>query len=72
MVRPPVAFLPLYDRGIDHARLGTGVFVYTYQGQFTLGLAYTGVSKYSWQTVGNSIALVTGIIAVRHLPPRFE
>jgi hypothetical protein len=45
----------------------SGVFVYSYQGQFTLGLAYTGVSKYSWQTVGNVIALVTGIIAVRGL-----
>lgn len=40
-----------------------GVFVYSFQGQFTLGLAYQGVSKYSWQTVGNVLALITGIIA---------
>lgn len=29
-----------------------GCFVYAYQGQFTLAVAYQGVSKYSWQTVG--------------------
>ncbi|KAK3848099.1 MAG: transmembrane amino acid transporter protein-domain-containing protein [Linnemannia gamsii] len=40
-----------------------GVFVYSYQGQFTLPLAYQGVSKYSWQTVGNVMGLITGIIA---------
>ncbi|KAF8239666.1 hypothetical protein L208DRAFT_1236102 [Tricholoma matsutake] len=40
-----------------------GAFVYGYQGQFTLPLAYQGVSKYSWQTVGNVLSLVTGIIA---------
>jgi hypothetical protein len=41
----------------------TGVFVYSFQGQYTLPLAYQGVSRYAWQTVGNVIALVTGIIA---------
>ncbi|KAI8601163.1 transmembrane amino acid transporter protein-domain-containing protein [Dissophora ornata] len=45
------------------AYLMYGIFVYAYQGQFTLPLAYQGVSKYSWQTVGNILALVTGIIA---------
>ncbi|PCH34695.1 amino acid transporter [Wolfiporia cocos MD-104 SS10] len=40
-----------------------GLFVYSYQGQYTLGLAYQGVSKYAWQTVGNVLALITGIIA---------
>jgi len=40
-----------------------GCFVYGYQGQFTLPLAYQGVSKYAWQTVGNAISLVTGVIA---------
>jgi hypothetical protein len=42
-----------------------GIFVYSYQGQFTLGLAYQGVSKYAWQTVGNVISSVTCIISVR-------
>ncbi|KAG0203013.1 hypothetical protein BGX28_004567 [Mortierella sp. GBA30] len=45
------------------AYLVYGVFVYSYQGQFTLPLAYQGVSKYSWQTVGNVMALITGIVA---------
>lgn len=45
------------------AYLVYGVFVYSFQGQFTLPLAYQGVSKYSWQTVGNVLALITGIIA---------
>lgn len=40
-----------------------GVYVYCFQGQFTLPLAYQGVSKYSWQTVGNVLALITGSIA---------
>ncbi|KAF9919935.1 hypothetical protein FBU30_010357 [Linnemannia zychae] len=40
-----------------------GVFVYSFQGQFTLPLAYQGVSKYSWQTVGNILGLFTGIVA---------
>lgn len=40
-----------------------GIFVYSYQGQYTLALAYQGVSKYSWQTVGNVLALITGLIA---------
>ena len=37
--------------------------MYSFQGQFTLGLAFQGVSKFSWQTVGNVIGLITGIIA---------
>ncbi|KAF9084453.1 hypothetical protein BGX23_010512 [Mortierella sp. AD031] len=45
------------------AYLVYGVFVYSFQGQFTLPLAYQGVSKYSWQTVGNVLALISGIIA---------
>ncbi|GJJ74731.1 hypothetical protein EMPS_07089 [Entomortierella parvispora] len=45
------------------AYLMYGIFVYAFQGQFTLPLAYQGVSKYSWQTLGNVLALITGIIA---------
>ena len=40
-----------------------GLFVYSFQGQFTLPLAYQGMSSFAWQTVGNALALVTGIIA---------
>ncbi|EPQ55716.1 hypothetical protein GLOTRDRAFT_75865 [Gloeophyllum trabeum ATCC 11539] len=40
-----------------------GIYVYAFQGQYTLPLAYQGVSKYSWQTVGNVLALISGIIA---------
>ncbi|KDQ54668.1 hypothetical protein JAAARDRAFT_182158 [Jaapia argillacea MUCL 33604] len=40
-----------------------GIFVYAFQGQYTLPLAFQGVSKYGWQTMGNSIGLITGIIA---------
>lgn len=43
--------------------LSLGVFVYSYQGQYVLGIAYQGVSKYAWQTVGNVMGLITGIIA---------
>ncbi|KAG0209750.1 hypothetical protein BGX28_009970 [Mortierella sp. GBA30] len=44
------------------AYLVYGVFVYSYQGQFTLPLAYQGVSKYSWQTFGNALAIVTAMV----------
>ncbi|KAF8967257.1 transmembrane amino acid transporter protein-domain-containing protein [Flammula alnicola] len=40
-----------------------GVFVYAFQGQFTLPLAFQGVSKHSWQDLGNVLSLITGIIA---------
>ncbi|KDQ54670.1 hypothetical protein JAAARDRAFT_60621 [Jaapia argillacea MUCL 33604] len=40
-----------------------GIFVYAFQGQYTLPLAYQGVSKYAWQTMGNAIAMITGIVA---------
>jgi len=40
-----------------------GVFVYSFQGQYTLPIAYQGVSAYAWQTVSNVIGLITGIIA---------
>jgi len=40
-----------------------GLYVYSFQGQFTLPVAFQGVSHYSWQTVGNVLSLVSGIIA---------
>ncbi len=40
-----------------------GLFVYSFQGQFTLAVAFQGVSKYSWQTVGNVLNLISTIIA---------
>ncbi|OCK74730.1 oligopeptide transporter protein [Lepidopterella palustris CBS 459.81] len=40
-----------------------GCFVYGYQGQYTYSLAYLGVSPYGWQTVGNMLAVLSGIIA---------
>ncbi|KZO95418.1 hypothetical protein CALVIDRAFT_564823 [Calocera viscosa TUFC12733] len=40
-----------------------GLFVYSFQGQFTLPLAYQGVANYPLQTVANVISLVSGIIA---------
>ncbi|KAF2723189.1 hypothetical protein K431DRAFT_302109 [Polychaeton citri CBS 116435] len=40
-----------------------GCFVYHYQGQYTYQISYQGVSVYGWQTVGNMIALISGLIA---------
>ncbi|KAH9484608.1 N amino acid transport system protein [Psilocybe cubensis] len=40
-----------------------GAYVYAFQGQFSLPLAFQGVSKHSWQTLGNVLALISGIIA---------
>ena len=40
-----------------------GLFVYSYQGQFTLTIAYQGISSYKWQTVANAFGLTSGLIA---------
>lgn len=40
-----------------------GIFVYCFQGQYTLPVSYQGVSVYSWQTIGNAIGVTTGAIA---------
>jgi len=40
-----------------------GLYVYSFQGQFTLAVAFQGVSRYSWQTVGNVISLIATVIA---------
>ncbi|KAG0645681.1 hypothetical protein D0Z07_8572 [Hyphodiscus hymeniophilus] len=40
-----------------------GCYCYHYQGQYTYSLAYQGVSPYGWQTAGNMLAVLSGIIA---------
>lgn len=40
-----------------------GLFVYSFQGQFTINPAYQGISNYTWQTICNSFGLVSGLIA---------
>lgn len=40
-----------------------GLFVYSYQGQFTINPAPQGMSPYDWQTAGNVISLVSSLIA---------
>jgi hypothetical protein len=40
-----------------------GLYVYTFQGQFTLPVAYQGVSHKTWQDIGNIISLVSSVIA---------
>ncbi|KAI0096145.1 transmembrane amino acid transporter protein-domain-containing protein [Nemania sp. FL0031] len=40
-----------------------GTFMYYYQGQYTFNPAYLGVSNYGWQTAGNTLTLLSGLIA---------
>lgn len=40
-----------------------GCFVYGYQGQYSVNPSYQGVSPYAWQTVGNVLAVISGLIA---------
>lgn len=40
-----------------------GLFIYGYQGQYTINPTYLGISKYSIQTAGNVFAMITAIIA---------
>ena len=65
-MRRPMDFLKAFS--IAQAFIFTiyvfyGLYVYSFQGQFTLAVAYQGVSRYSWQTVGNVFSLISGIIA---------
>lgn len=38
-------------------------FVYKYQGQYAYQISYQGVSPYGFQTAGNMLAFVSGLIA---------
>ncbi|KAF8178624.1 transmembrane amino acid transporter protein-domain-containing protein [Mycena galopus ATCC 62051] len=65
-MRRPMDFLKAFS--IAQAVIFTiyifyGLCVYSFQGQFTLAVAFQGVSKYSWQTVGNALNLISTIIA---------
>jgi len=40
-----------------------GCYVYHYQGQYAYQISYQGVSVYGWQTVGNMLAVLSGLIA---------
>jgi len=40
-----------------------GLFIYSYQGQYSLNPATQGIGAYAWQTVANVFGLVSGIIA---------
>jgi len=40
-----------------------GCYVYFFQGQYSNQLAYQGVSPYGWQTAGNMLAVISGLIA---------
>lgn len=40
-----------------------GLFLYAYQGQYCVNPSYQGVSPYAWQTVGNVLGIVSGLIA---------
>ncbi|TGO37010.1 hypothetical protein BHYA_0108g00060 [Botrytis hyacinthi] len=40
-----------------------GIFVYSYQGQYSYNPAIQGLSPYNWQTAANIMNLITGLIA---------
>lgn len=40
-----------------------GLFIYGYQGQYTINPTYLGISKYSIQTAGNVFAMLSALIA---------
>ena len=40
-----------------------GVFIYSYQGQFSYIVVFQGLSPYAWQTVCNVLSLISGLIA---------
>ncbi|KAK4983721.1 hypothetical protein LTR50_007040 [Elasticomyces elasticus] len=40
-----------------------GLFMYAYQGQYAVNPSYQGIEPYAWQSAGNVIAIVSGLIA---------
>ena len=40
-----------------------GLFMYGYQGQYSINPSYLGISKYNLQTAGNVFAMVSAVIA---------
>ena len=40
-----------------------GLFMYGYQGQYSINPSYLGIGKYSLQTAGNVFAMVSAVIA---------
>ena len=40
-----------------------GIFVYSYQGQYSFNPVMQGLSPYNWQTACNIMNLITGLIA---------
>jgi len=40
-----------------------GLYVYSFQGQFTINPVYQGISPYNWQTAANIIAFMAALIA---------
>ncbi|KAI9825001.1 MAG: hypothetical protein M1819_000630 [Sarea resinae] len=40
-----------------------GLFVYSYQGQYSFNPANQGINPYAWQTVGNVFSLISSLIA---------
>lgn len=65
-MRRPMDFLKAFSIAqvvIFSVYIFYGLFVYSFQGQFTLAVGFQGVSKYSWQTVCNVFHLVSNVIA---------
>ena len=65
-MRRPMDFLKAFSMAqavIFSIYVFYGLYVYSFQGQYTLPVAFQGVSRYSWQTVGNCLNLVSTIIA---------
>lgn len=65
-MRRPMDFLKAFSLAqlvIFTVYIVYGLFVYSFQGQFTLPVAFQGVSRASWQTVGNILSLISGVIA---------
>ncbi|KAL1962113.1 hypothetical protein VTN77DRAFT_580 [Rasamsonia byssochlamydoides] len=65
-MRRPMDFLKAFS--LTQALIFTiyvfyGLYVYSFQGQFTLPVAFQGVSRYSWQTVGNVLSLISSVLA---------
>ncbi|CAG8978706.1 hypothetical protein HYALB_00004689 [Hymenoscyphus albidus] len=55
--------LLLADLCIYIVYLFFGLFVYSYQGQYSYNPAFQGLSPYNWQTASNIMSSITGLIA---------
>jgi hypothetical protein len=54
---------PITNLTRSHRYMFYGLFMYGYQGQYSINPSYLGIGPYNLQTAGNVFAMITAVIA---------